>query len=512
MKQCVVLMMTFLCVHGAPVDVLAPGSCQDAVASGAAAEAMNKINLDRTEGYVFSLDRLTNVHHMKHGETGIVFYLTFDVLETKCHAISKKNWRNCESRNPEQYPVYGQCKAVMYMNRVHRVSRLYKYSCTVRPVPASKIRERCPDCPVQLPEDHEAALRTAKMGMEKYNNESALANYFVPLNITRAFSQLHFGRFYSVEFTIQETVCSSKTNTADVSECEVMACEFAHKGFCKASHTVTATGEEHLSVQCEIFEPEAAEEEKKKHLIGGELDHSHSSTTGSATGHDHDYDHTKLLAHKHDHEHTSGHHHTHEHGKGHGHTHSHDHDHAHAHHAKAHEHGHHHTHEHGKGHGHTHSHDHDHAHAHHAKAHEHGQDEWEHHHHQYGHKNGETHEHDHEQVLDHEHKHRHLHEHEHHHHDHENQTTVKRPVGMVNVLPPMDKPMTLPSFPDKPAAGPEQPSTLPFHPDPQIPGQREPTIHPFPDTMSPECPAQSNIQNGLLKQVISEDPLFNPTV
>ncbi len=66
MKQCVVLMMAFLCVHGAPVDVLTPGSCQDAVSNGAAAEAMNKINLDRTEGYVFSLDRLSNVHYMKH--------------------------------------------------------------------------------------------------------------------------------------------------------------------------------------------------------------------------------------------------------------------------------------------------------------------------------------------------------------------------------------------------------------------------------------------------------------
>ncbi|XP_050950595.1 fetuin B [Labeo rohita] len=485
MKQCVVLMMAFLCVHGAPVDVLTPGSCQDAVASGAAAEAMNKINLDRTEGYVFSLDRLTNVYYMKHGESGIVFYLTFNVLETKCHVIGKKNWKNCEIRNPEEYPVYGQCKAVMYMNRIHRVTRLYKYSCTVRQVPASKIRERCPDCPVQLPEDHEAALKTMKMGMEKYNKESALANYFAPLNITKVFSQLHFGRFYSVEFTIQETVCSSKTNIADVSNCEVMGCKFAHKGFCKASHSVTVTGEENLSVQCEIFEPETAEEEKKKHLIGGELDHSHSSSAGSATGHDHDHDHdhTKPHTHKHDHEHTPGHHHTHEHGKGHGHTHSHDHD---------------------------------HAHAHHAKAHEHSQDEWEHHHHQYGHKKGETHEHDHELALDHEHNHRHLHEHEHHHHhhhhDHENQTTVRRPDGMVNVLPPVDKPMTLPSFPDKPAAGPEQPSTLPFHPDPQIPGQREPAIHPFPNGMSPECPAQSNIQNGLLKQIISEDPLFKPTV
>lgn len=29
--------------------------------------------------------------------------------------------------------VYGQCKAAIYMNRVHRVARLYKYDCVVRP-------------------------------------------------------------------------------------------------------------------------------------------------------------------------------------------------------------------------------------------------------------------------------------------------------------------------------------------------------------------------------------------
>ncbi|TRY54497.1 hypothetical protein DNTS_009210 [Danionella cerebrum] len=478
MKQCVLLMMFLLGVHGAPVEVLAPGSCQDAVTAGAAAEALNKINLDRKEGYIFSLDRLSNVNQMKHGETGVVFYLTLDVLETSCHVLSKKNWKDCEIRAP--YPMYGQCKAVIYMNRVHRVSRLYKYSCTVRPVPASKIRERCPDCPNQILNDQEEAMKTMKMAMEKFNSNSTLANLFVPLNITKASSQLLFGRFYSVEFTIQETACS-KANTADISKCEPMACEFAHKGFCKASHIVTATGEENVNVDCEIYEPEGAEEEKKKHLIGGELDHSHTHTGGSSTGHDHSHDHTKPHSHKHDHEHT---------------------------------HGHHHTHEHGKEHGHTHSHEHEHVHDHHDKAHDHTHGEWEHQHHQYGHKKDETHEHDHEIVLDHEHKHRHLHEHEHHHHhhhqDHEHQTTERRPEGMVNVLPSLDQPMTLPSFPDMPAAGPEKPSTLPLHPDPQIPGQREPTILAFPSTMSPQCPAQSTNENQLLKQIISEDPLFKP--
>ncbi|XP_051979601.1 antihemorrhagic factor cHLP-B-like [Xyrauchen texanus] len=479
MKQCVVFMMVFLCVHGAPVDTLTPGSCKDAATNGAATEAMNQINLDRTEGYVYSLVRLSNAHYMKHGETGVVFYLTFDVLETKCHVLSKKNWKDCEIRSPEEYPVYGQCKAAMYMNRVHRVTRLYKYTCTVRPVPASQIRERCPDCPMQLSQDHEEILKTVNLAMKKYNNESGLANYFVPLNITKTSAQYGFGRFHTVEFTIQETGCSSKTDIDDISKCEIIACEFAHKGFCKASHTVTITNEENLSVQCEIFEPKASEEEKKKHLIGGELDHSHTGA-GSSTGHGHAHDHTK--PHQHGHDHNSGHHHTHEHGEG-------------------------------KPHSHDHSHDHEHVHAHDAKAHEHNQDEWEHHHHQYGHKKDETHEHDHEMVLDHEHKHRHLHEHEHHHHDHQHghKTAARRPEGIVNVLPPIDKPMILPIFPDKPVAGPEKPSTLPFHPDPQIPGQREPTIQPFPTTMSPDCPAQSSIQNVILKKAFSEDPLFKHT-
>ncbi|NP_001373753.1 fetuin B precursor [Danio rerio] len=496
MKQCVVLviLLGFFGVHGAPVENLTPGSCQDAVTNGAAAEALNKINLDRKEGYVLGLDRLSNAFYMKHGETGIVFYLTLDVLETKCHVLSKKPWKSCEIRSPEEYPVYGQCKAVMYMNRVHRVARLYKYSCTVRPVPASKIQERCPDCPMQLSGDNEEVLKTVKMGMEKYNNESGLNNYFAPLNITRASASLHLGRFYTAEFTIQETVCSSKTKDVDVSKCELMACEFAHKGLCKASHSVTVTKEEHLNIQCEIFEPEAAEEEKKKHLLGGEVDHSH--TTGSSTAHDH----TKTHTHEHSHEHT----HEHDHTKPHSHDHDHDH-------TKPHTHNHTHSHEHD--HGHTHSHDHDHEHTHHAKAHEHGQDEWEHQHHQYGHKKDETHEHDHEIVLDHDHKHRHIHEHEHHHHHHHDkshQTKSRRPDGIFNVLPPVDKPMILPSFPDKPAAGPEQPSTLPLLPDPEIPGQKEPTIHTFPSKTSPECPAQSTIENGLLKQIVSEDPLFKP--
>lgn len=55
-------------VHGAPVeqDAMEQGSCKDASALGAADQALNKINQDRQEGYIFGLHSLSNVHMTKH--------------------------------------------------------------------------------------------------------------------------------------------------------------------------------------------------------------------------------------------------------------------------------------------------------------------------------------------------------------------------------------------------------------------------------------------------------------
>lgn len=99
---------------------------------------------------------------------------------------------------------------------------------------------------------------------------------------------------YSVEFTIQETVCSNKTDVSEASKCDIMACEFAvsvtpkgaylfrfenifnkikkfysiciehsckvvfffqHKGFCTATHTLSM-GEEFFDFKCEVYEPQ----------------------------------------------------------------------------------------------------------------------------------------------------------------------------------------------------------------------------------------------------------------
>lgn len=39
------------------------------------------------------------------GENGIVFYLTLDVEETKCHVLSKKSYKDCEVRQDDDSPV-----------------------------------------------------------------------------------------------------------------------------------------------------------------------------------------------------------------------------------------------------------------------------------------------------------------------------------------------------------------------------------------------------------------------
>jgi len=494
-------------VLAAPVEpaAMTPGSCKDPHALGAAKQALAKINQDRREGYVFGLHRLSNVHMARHGETGVVYYLTLDVVETNCSVLSRRSAAQCETRQLAATPKYGQCKAAIYMNLVHRVVRLYKYDCVVRPVSASKVHRVCPDCPSHVSFDNEQIQRTVTQSLAKFNQENQLANHFALLSITRATSSMGVGMIYNVEYTIQETTCTKSAEGVVAVKCPVMKCEFAHKGFCKASFVNSPVADFHMSVDCEIYEPEAAEREKKLHVLGDELDHSHNDTHTHTHAHEHDqsHDHTHGSAHRHAHDHAHDHTGAHEHNQGHAHDdHHHTHDHTHG---SIHRHAHDHSHDHG--------HNHDHVHAHHAQAHDHSGD-GPNHHHGYTHAAGQfTHEHDHELALDHDHKHTHLHAHEHHHHHHEHHHETAPhddPQGSVRVLPAMGQAVTLPSFPDQPAAGPEQGVTLPLKPDPQVPGQTEPAIAAFPAALSADCPVPTAAED-MMEEVFANDPLFRPS-
>ncbi|XP_023699736.2 fetuin B [Paramormyrops kingsleyae] len=464
MKTHALLLLLCACAHGAPKERPTPASCKDPAALGAAKQAMAMINQDRKQGYVLSLNRLCNVNQMQRGPTGVVYYLTMDVLETTCHVLSKIDRDSCDVREPMM--DYGQCKAIIYINRVQREVTLHSYSCSVRPVPVSRMFEICPDCPPKVPLDGENVLETTKQALEEFNRKSGLANYFALLNVTRATAQRGIGIFDFVEFIIQETVCANNTNITEAANCKLLNCEFAHKGFCKGSKS-EVMGQKHLSVECEILEPEGAEKEKSRHLLGGEHSHAHD--------HDHTHDHDHKQGHDHDHDHKQGHDHDHDHKQGHGHDHKQGHDHDH-------KQGHDHDHKQGHGHDHKQGHDHDHD-----------------------HKHNHTGEHGHQ----HDHKHLHAHEHHHNHRDDAPKKTARVTHGVVRYLPPLDDPTAVSSLPDQPdASEAHRPVTLPVFPDAHGSHAKEPAIPPFPDTVSPECPGDPAREISFIKELIDKDPLF----
>ncbi|KAL4630786.1 fetuin-B-like, partial [Arapaima gigas] len=366
MWSCVLLLLCTY-AHGAPVDVPKPGLCKDPSALGAARLALTKINQDRTQGYVLSLNRLCNVNQMPHEPMGMVYYLTMDILETKCHVLSKKDWKDCEVRSMDQTPVYGQCKATIYINKVQRIVNLHSYSCTMRPASASKIHKICPDCPSLMPLDSDTILKTVEKSLEEFNKKSGLSNYFALLNVTRASAQRGIAMFDFVEFTIQETTCSNSTDVSEAPKCTLMGCEFAVSNinlsqYYERTKTQMNLSDIYYEDGCYCF-LKVGEKEKSRHLLGGEHNHSHHHSHEHGAGHHH---------HGHSHEH--GHHHNHSHGHSHeekeksrpllggehDHSHEHNHDHVHDHHHShdhKDEHGHHHAHNHSQDHNHTHNHE-----------------------------------------------------------------------------------------------------------------------------------------------------------
>uniref|UniRef100_A0A8C0ISI4 Histidine-rich glycoprotein n=1 Tax=Chelonoidis abingdonii TaxID=106734 RepID=A0A8C0ISI4_CHEAB len=57
--------------------------------------ALDLINKDRRDGYIFTLFRVADAHEQQT-ENSSVFYLTLDVLETQCSVLSRRHWEACK--------------------------------------------------------------------------------------------------------------------------------------------------------------------------------------------------------------------------------------------------------------------------------------------------------------------------------------------------------------------------------------------------------------------------------
>ncbi|XP_031641357.1 fetuin-B isoform X2 [Oncorhynchus kisutch] len=180
--------------------------------------------MNQCKSFLFSCLLSTNFTKKIKEGAGVLFNLTIDVLETKCHVISKKPWKKCEVKDVANVSVYGHCMASI---SVGKSVELRSYKCAIQQVPATVIVDTCPDCPTVVQLDDPILAETTNLILQKYNRMNRLPNYFTLLNVTGARIQWVVGPAYFVEFTIRETVCAKDTPDVDLTQCKMMDCEFA---------------------------------------------------------------------------------------------------------------------------------------------------------------------------------------------------------------------------------------------------------------------------------------------
>jgi len=294
-----------------PLRFLSP-SCNSLVVKAAAEAALNKLNADRREGYVLSLQRIFDVHELPQKIGGSLFYLTLDVLETDCHVLSRKLWKDCSIR-PAHETVYGQCKARIHFNRNSNHSHLDSYDCALRPLSGSTIGRACPDCPVPGKLSDANFKETAVESLAKFNAENNHVHYFTILNVTRGSSQWVVGPSYFVEYTIQETSCRKSPPVSDITQCPLLPSETAETALCQGSVVHSRIeNRKFVTVKCNFFPrpPPVTDEQtpqsgsepgQEEHHDDGERPRDHHEENGHHQQHSRPHHH-KHHGHKHDHQ------------------------------------------------------------------------------------------------------------------------------------------------------------------------------------------------------------------
>ncbi|KAM6062668.1 LOW QUALITY PROTEIN: uncharacterized protein VSU04_007815 [Chlamydotis macqueenii] len=73
-------------------------TCDATAVEESADLALRQINADQKEGYILGLYRIFSVQEHTQEITGSVFCLFLDEVDTECHVLSKKLWKNCTAR------------------------------------------------------------------------------------------------------------------------------------------------------------------------------------------------------------------------------------------------------------------------------------------------------------------------------------------------------------------------------------------------------------------------------
>ncbi|KAG2463145.1 KALM protein, partial [Polypterus senegalus] len=155
---------------------LQAASCNDSQVVIAADLAVREINKRQDEGNILVVYRINDAHIQNKG-MGNTFYLDIYVVDTDCPMVSRKDEKQCKIK-PIHETLFGDCHAVIHINRVSREILLYSYNCTLIAPSRKTILSICPDCPLRVTKEGDTLLGYAKQTLHKYNKESNQAKVF----------------------------------------------------------------------------------------------------------------------------------------------------------------------------------------------------------------------------------------------------------------------------------------------------------------------------------------------
>ncbi|XP_031431439.1 fetuin-B isoform X2 [Clupea harengus] len=185
------------------------------------------------------------------GPAGKVYYLTADVLETKCHVKSPKTWKRCDVRPFMETQISGNCNITIFHD-ANGYSYLYSYDCTLVPDPPEKLLRTCPVCPLLLQVDSTEALGAALFTLNKYKAQSTLPISLALHTITRASAQRVPLQRTFIEYTITE--CAEGVTASGF--CEPVDDGRVPIGFCAGVVVGNSWFQQDAKVSCEIFHPQ----------------------------------------------------------------------------------------------------------------------------------------------------------------------------------------------------------------------------------------------------------------
>lgn len=248
----VVCLQLFTC-WATPINTFVAVACNGQEALAAAELTVDHINKDRKHGYKFSLDRIENAQELAEANGTTVYYLDFDVRETKCHLLSHKPLKDCEIRSFRDTKVDGDCKAVVE-TKAGAPGHVKGYKCEISPDSAEDVAEKCLDCPHLMLANSTEAQHAVKVSLDKFNKISNHQHTFELEEVTRA-STKGPGTPVMAEFVIHETTCIKGSDA-----CTLNILLHPDHAFCVATVTPVNATDETVDVVCELYSTKVAKE------------------------------------------------------------------------------------------------------------------------------------------------------------------------------------------------------------------------------------------------------------